>query len=56
MLAGSKAVVQPGEELSEIEKKGLEGDGIGNVAHDWMCSISISHLIPHSLTVVGESH
>jgi len=25
MLAGSKAVVQPGEELSEIEKKGLEG-------------------------------
>ena len=25
LLAGSKAVVQPGEELSQIEKKGLEG-------------------------------
>ena len=25
LLAGSKAVIQPGEELSEIEKKGLEG-------------------------------
>ena len=25
MLAGSASVVQPGEELSEIEKKGLQG-------------------------------
>jgi len=25
LLAGSKAVIQPGEELSQIEKKGLEG-------------------------------